>query len=38
VSSRSNRGPTPNIGETRRSNRAFLRRAVRYLVGEGVRQ
>ncbi|HEY2947478.1 MAG TPA: SAM-dependent methyltransferase [Micromonosporaceae bacterium] len=29
---------TPNIGETMRSNRAFLRRAVRYLVGEGVRQ
>jgi S-adenosyl methyltransferase len=29
---------TPNIGETMRSNRAFLRRAVRYLVGAGVRQ
>jgi hypothetical protein len=29
---------TPNIGETMRANRAFLRRAVTYLVGEGVRQ
>jgi SAM-dependent methyltransferase len=29
---------TPNIGETMRSNRAFLRRAVRVLVAEGVRQ
>jgi SAM-dependent methyltransferase len=29
---------TPNIGETMRSNRVFLRRAVRYLVGQGVRQ
>src|SRR5262245_19318038 len=29
---------TPNIGETMRSNRAFLRRAVRFLVADGVRQ
>ena len=29
---------TPNIGETMRSNRVFLRRAVRYLVDQGVRQ
>lgn len=29
---------TPNIGDTMRANRAFLRRAVRYLVGEGVTQ
>jgi SAM-dependent methyltransferase len=29
---------TPNIGETMRSNRAFLRRAVRALVADGVRQ
>jgi SAM-dependent methyltransferase len=29
---------TPSIGETMRSNRVFLRRAVRYLVAEGVRQ
>jgi SAM-dependent methyltransferase len=29
---------TPTIGETMRSNRVFLRRAVRYLVGQGVRQ
>jgi hypothetical protein len=29
---------TPNLGETMRANRAFLRRAVRYLVGQGVRQ
>ena len=29
---------TPNIGETMRSNRSFLRRAVRFLVDEGVRQ
>lgn len=29
---------TPNIAETMRANRAFLRRAVRYLVGEGIRQ
>jgi hypothetical protein len=29
---------TPNIGETMRANRAFLRRAVRFLAGEGVRQ
>ena len=29
---------TPNLGETMRANRAFLRRAVRYLVAAGVRQ
>jgi SAM-dependent methyltransferase len=29
---------TPTIGQTMRSNRAFLRRAVRFLVGAGVRQ
>ncbi|BCY13153.1 SAM-dependent methyltransferase [Actinoplanes sp. L3-i22] len=29
---------TPNIGETMRSNRVFLRRAVRYLAAQGVRQ
>lgn len=29
---------TPNLGETMRANRAFLRRAVRYLVASGVRQ
>lgn len=29
---------TPNIGETMRSNRVFLRRAVRYLADQGVRQ
>jgi SAM-dependent methyltransferase len=29
---------TPNIGETMRSNRVFLRRAVRFLAAEGVRQ
>jgi SAM-dependent methyltransferase len=29
---------TPNIGETMRSNRVFLRRAVRFLVDQGVRQ
>jgi SAM-dependent methyltransferase len=29
---------TPNIGETMRANRAFLRRAVRYLVQAGIRQ
>jgi hypothetical protein len=29
---------TPNIGDTMRANRAFLRRAVRYLVGQGVTQ
>ncbi|MBB2949029.1 SAM-dependent methyltransferase [Actinoplanes lutulentus] len=29
---------TPNIGETMRSNRVFLRRAVRFLAGQGVRQ
>ncbi|GIF14892.1 SAM-dependent methyltransferase [Actinoplanes teichomyceticus] len=29
---------TPNIAETMRSNRVFLRRAVRYLAARGVRQ
>ncbi len=29
---------TPTIGETMRANRAFLRRAVRYLAARGVRQ
>ncbi|MBC8090641.1 MAG: SAM-dependent methyltransferase [Pseudonocardia sp.] len=29
---------TPNIGDTMRANRAFLRRAVQFLVGEGVTQ
>jgi S-adenosyl methyltransferase len=29
---------TPNIGETMRSNRAFLRRGVRFLVSAGLRQ
>jgi len=29
---------TPNIGATMRANRAFLRRAVRFLVDAGVRQ
>jgi S-adenosyl methyltransferase len=29
---------TPNIGNTMRANRAFLRRAVRYLVAEGITQ
>jgi SAM-dependent methyltransferase len=29
---------TPNIGETMRSNRVFLRRAVRYLAAQGIRQ
>jgi hypothetical protein len=29
---------TPNIGETMRANRAFLRRAVRFLAEQGVRQ
>ncbi|MEV4342872.1 SAM-dependent methyltransferase [Actinoplanes sp. NPDC049596] len=29
---------TPNIAETMRSNRVFLRRAVRFLVEQGVRQ
>lgn len=28
----------PNIGDTMRSNRHFLRRAIRYLVDQGVRQ
>lgn len=31
-------GMTPAIGDTMRANRAFLRRAVRFLVGEGVTQ
>lgn len=29
---------TPTVGETMRAGRAFLRRAVRFLVDEGVRQ
>src|SRR5256886_15607626 len=29
---------TPNLAETMRANRAFLRRVVRYLVGEGIDQ
>jgi hypothetical protein len=29
---------TPDIGDTMRANRAFLRRAVRYLVDQGVTQ
>ncbi len=29
---------TPNIGETMRSNRVFLRRAVRHLAAQGIRQ
>jgi hypothetical protein len=29
---------TPNIGETMRANRAFLRRAIRYLLDEGIDQ
>ncbi|MEV0898259.1 SAM-dependent methyltransferase [Actinoplanes sp. NPDC049802] len=29
---------TPDIGETMRANRVFLRRAVRFLTGSGVRQ
>jgi hypothetical protein len=29
---------TPNIGDTMRANRAFLRRSVRYIVGAGIRQ
>ncbi len=29
---------TPDIGDTMRANRAFLRRAVRFLVGEGITQ
>jgi hypothetical protein len=29
---------TPNIGDTMRANRSFLRRAVRFLVGEGITQ
>lgn len=31
-------GMTPSIGDTMRANRAFLRRAVRHLVGAGVTQ
>ena len=29
---------TPNVGETMRANRMFLRRAVRYLSDQGIRQ
>lgn len=29
---------TPDVGDTMRANRAFLRRAVRHLAGEGIRQ
>ena len=29
---------TPNVGDTMRANRVFLRRAVRYLTGQGIRQ
>jgi SAM-dependent methyltransferase len=29
---------TPNIGDTMRANRAFLRRVVRFLVGTGITQ
>jgi S-adenosyl methyltransferase len=29
---------TPDVGDTMRANRAFLRRVVRYLVGRGVTQ
>lgn len=29
---------TPNIGDTMRANRAFLRRVVRFLLGEGIPQ
>jgi SAM-dependent methyltransferase len=29
---------TPNLAETMRANRGFLRRAVRFLVGEGIDQ
>jgi SAM-dependent methyltransferase len=29
---------TPNVGETMRANRAFLRRAVTFLVEQGIRQ
>lgn len=29
---------TPNVGETMRAGRAFLRRAVQFLVGAGIRQ
>ena len=29
---------TPNLAETMRANRAFLRRAMHFLIGEGVRQ
>ena len=31
-------GLTPNLAQTMRANRDFLRRAVRYLVGEGIGQ
>lgn len=31
-------GMTPNVGDTMRANRAFLRRVVRFLVGEGITQ
>jgi S-adenosyl methyltransferase len=29
---------TPNVGDTMRANRAFLRRAVRFLVSQGISQ
>jgi SAM-dependent methyltransferase len=29
---------TPNVGDTMRAGRDFLRRAVRYLIGAGIRQ
>lgn len=29
---------TPNVGDTMRANRAFLRRAVRFLVAQGITQ
>lgn len=29
---------TPSVGEAMRANRSFLRRAVRYLAGQGIRQ
>jgi SAM-dependent methyltransferase len=29
---------TPDIGDTMRANRAFLRRAVRFLIGQGITQ
>ena len=31
-------GLTPNLAQTMRANRSFLRRAVRYLVAEGIEQ